>query len=110
MFMNLDEDYKNIFSNLSKANGKAYIKEFSCHSTVSFTGRLTYPAYKFLPTTYVITEGDKVIPPENQREMLAAAETDGSKITVQSLDAGHVPMVGVPEKVAEVLVSAARQA
>jgi hypothetical protein len=26
------------------------------------------------------------------------------------LDAGHVPMVGVPEKVAEVLISAARAA
>jgi hypothetical protein len=61
-FINLDEDYKSIFSDLSEADGKAYIKEFSCHSTVSFTGRLTYPAYKFIPTTYVIAEGDKVIP------------------------------------------------
>ena len=42
MFLNLDEDYKNIFSDLSQADGKAYIKEFLCHSTISFTGRVTY--------------------------------------------------------------------
>jgi hypothetical protein len=42
--------------------------------------------------------------------MLAAAEADGAKITVRTLDAGHVPMVGVPEKVAKVLISAAKTA
>jgi hypothetical protein len=58
----------------------------------------------------LVPEGDKAIPPENQREMLAAAEPDGAKITVRTLDAGHVPMVGVSEKVAEVLISAASAA
>jgi hypothetical protein len=60
MFLNLDEDYKNIFSDISETDGKAYIKKFLCHSTVSFTGRVTYPAYKFIPTTYLIPEGDMV--------------------------------------------------
>jgi hypothetical protein len=110
MFLNLDEDYKNIFSDISETEGKAYIKKFLCHSTVSFTGRVTYPAYKFIPTTYLIPEGDMVTPPENQRDMLAAAEADGANIRVRTLDAGYVPMVGVPEKVAEVLISAARVA
>jgi pimeloyl-ACP methyl ester carboxylesterase len=65
-------------------------------------GNLTYPAYKYIPTTYVI-------PTEYQKSMLAAAQKDGAEgIKVLSLETGHAPMLTAPEAVAEILISVAK--
>jgi len=72
-------------------------------------GSLTYPAYKYIPTTYVIPTDDRIIPTEYQKSMLAAAQKDGAEgIKVLSLETGHAPMVTAPEAVADILIGVAK--
>ncbi|KAL5313416.1 hypothetical protein ACEPPN_019149 [Leptodophora sp. 'Broadleaf-Isolate-01'] len=109
MYLNPEEDYKNIFSDFPEAQGRAYMAQMPHHSTISFSGELTYPGYKYIPATYLVTEGDKIIPPEHQRQMIAFAKGEGVILKVDSTEAGHVPMLGAPEKVVEVLIGAANE-
>lgn len=61
------------------------------------------PAWKELPSWYVLGTEDKVIPPATQRAM---AERAGSKIT--EVSSGHLPMITKSESVAKVIQEAAR--
>ena len=57
-----------------------------------------------MPSVYLVCENDGCIPPPMQLQM---AESAGSK--VEKCKAGHMPMISVPERVAEVIMQAARQ-
>lgn len=107
MKLNYDEDWKNIFTGLPDAEAKIFMNEMPNHSTASFEGKLTYPGYLHIPTTYVFTEEDKIITPENQQGMIDAAEKNGAKFNIVKLKTGHVPMLSEPRKVVNILVQAA---
>lgn len=53
------------------------------------------------PTTYVICEQDRAIPPEAQEQMASAADH------VERLPSSHQPMVAMPERLAELLARVA---
>lgn len=108
MQLNYVEDWKNIFSDLPEAEAKHYMSQMPNHSTVSFFGELTYPGYKYIPVTYLLTENDKIIPVESQREMIAFARGEGVSVDVVETDAGHCPMLSIPEKTVSVLIQAAK--
>ncbi|KAL5329765.1 hypothetical protein ACEPPN_003283 [Leptodophora sp. 'Broadleaf-Isolate-01'] len=108
MKLNYDEDWKNIFSDLPETEAKHYMNQMANRSTVSFSGELTYPGYKFIPVTYLLTENDKIIPAESQREMIAFARGEGVEVKVVETDSGHCPMLSIPEKTVEVLIGAAK--
>ena len=55
------------------------------------------------PTTYVICEEDRAIPPQAQEQMAAAADH------VERLRCSHQPMVAMPERLAAVLARAAQR-
>ncbi len=107
MVMNPEEDYKNIYYDVPDEYGRRYMAQMVNHSTLSFSGKLTYPAYKHIPVTYLHTKGDKIIPPEAQEQMIEFAKGEGVDITVHTTSAGHVPMLSIPEEVVEVLIRAA---
>lgn len=107
MKMNYEEDWKNIYNDLPEAEARHFMNQMPNHSTISLSGELTYPGYKFIPTTYLVTENDKIISPEAQKEMIAFAEGEGVKVNVITTQSGHVPMLSIPEKVAETLIGAA---
>ncbi|KAG4439575.1 hypothetical protein IFR05_004923 [Cadophora sp. M221] len=108
MKLDYDEDWKNIFSDLLEAEAKHYMNLMPNHSTVSFSGELTYPGYKFIPVTYLLTENDKIIPVESQREMIAFARGEGVDVKVVKTDSGHCPMLSIPARTVEVLIGAAK--
>lgn len=61
----------------------------------------TAAAWQEFPSTYVICNQDKAIPPEAQEQMAAAAGT------VIRLDASHSPFMSMPDTVAEIIAKAA---
>ncbi|CZR54075.1 uncharacterized protein PAC_03958 [Phialocephala subalpina] len=107
MTMNYDEDWKNIFSDMSEEDGRHYMNLMPNHSTISFSGRLEYPGYLHVPTTYLLTEEDKIIPPESQEQMVQMVEGLGGKPKVVRKKSGHVPMLSIPDEIMSVLVEAA---
>lgn len=107
MRMNYEEDWKNIFSDIPEDQARHYMNLMPNHSTISFEGKLTYPGYLHIPTTYLLTGTDKIIPPGSQESMVENARKLGAKIRVVRSQAGHVPMLSVPEEVVGVLIEAA---
>jgi pimeloyl-ACP methyl ester carboxylesterase len=67
------------------------------HSALCFTGRLTYPAYRYVPVAYIVCERDLVIPPAFQREWIDRMEEEsGRSVRRLSLDTGHSPNASAP--------------
>ena len=62
---------------------------------------MTYCGWKEIPSVYLVCERDQAIPPPIQVQL---AEGAGSKI--ETCAAGHMPQIGMPEKVAEVIEKA----
>jgi pimeloyl-ACP methyl ester carboxylesterase len=102
------DSYENIFPELSESEGKSYLAQMPNHSAISLTGPLNYPAYLYIPSTVVIPEHDKIIPPKSQRKGVERAKKEGAMVTLKTVDAGHVPMLSVPDKIAEILIAAAK--
>ncbi|KAF8846945.1 hypothetical protein BDZ45DRAFT_608176, partial [Acephala macrosclerotiorum] len=107
MTMNYEEDWKNIFSDMEEKDGRHYMNLMPRHSTVSFSGELSYAGYLHIPTTYLLTEEDKIIPPDAQEQMVQMVEGLGGKLKVVRKKVGHVPMLSIPDEVVSVLVEAA---
>jgi hypothetical protein len=73
------------------------------HYAIIFGGNLTYPTYKDIPSAYLFTEEDRVIPPAMQRSMIDAANgLRGSPITVYPILSGLVSFTSTPGAVVEV--------
>lgn len=69
----------------------------------AFEERLGTAAWTGKPSWYVVSDRDRMINPEAQR---ALAQRIGA--TVTTLATSHVPMLSQPERVAEVILAAAR--
>ncbi len=72
-------------------------------SIASFTGKEGAPAWKKLPSWYLISSDDQMIPPPAQEFM---AKRMGA--TVQSVQASHASLVSRPKEVAEIIALAAQ--
>ncbi|KAL2070663.1 hypothetical protein VTL71DRAFT_13689 [Oculimacula yallundae] len=101
-------DYVKIFNDLPDAEGKYWMSQMLNHSTISFSGVLTYPGYKYIPGTYLLTGNDKIVPVEAQRQMIEFARSEGANVDVVETEAGHCPVLSIPEKTVEILIEAAR--
>ncbi len=107
MHLRPEVDNLNIFNDLPEAEAKLHNSKMTSHSTISFSGEATYEGWKDIPVTYLLTENDKIIQPKMQKDMIEVVRGNGIKVNVVSVNAGHCPMLGVPEKVTEVLIGAA---
>ena len=61
------------------------------------------PAWKQLPTWFVVSEGDRIIPPDAER--MFAQRMNATTI---SLDSGHASLVSHPDEVAQLILDAAK--
>lgn len=68
-----------------------------------FDEKIGTPAWRVLPSWYLVTTQDQMIPPQAQKQL---AERMGA--TIQMVAASHVPMVSQPDVVAELIMVAAR--
>jgi hypothetical protein len=81
------------------------------HSAVSLEGNLTYAGYRDVPVSYLLCEGDLVIPPETQRSEIAMIERlTRKKVDVTNIGTGHVPYVSQPQLVIDWILKTARKA
>jgi pimeloyl-ACP methyl ester carboxylesterase len=69
--------------------------------------KLTYPAYKYIPTTYVYAEKDQAIVIPLQEFMVDKVRASGAEIETARWDTGHSPFFVDPEMVADFLASEA---
>jgi len=93
------------FSDLPFDEAVQMVKKMPKHSYPSFLGPLTYPAYKYIPASYIVCERDMIIPPPAQREFIEFIKKEsGQQVDVIALDAGHCPNASVPKDVAEAVV------
>jgi pimeloyl-ACP methyl ester carboxylesterase len=99
-----DEAFGQAFAQQADAREQAVLaavqRPISIHA---ITVPVERPRWHDLPSWYLIAEEDRMIPSENQRFM---AERAGATITSRALD--HCPMLGAPDLVAEIILSAAR--
>ncbi|KAJ5086775.1 alpha/beta-hydrolase [Penicillium alfredii] len=75
------------------------------HAKPTFFTPLTYEAYRDVPATYLLCEGDRAIPLKAQQKMVDAV---GDIVQTRVCAAGHSPMLAMPQTVAEVIIGAAR--
>lgn len=61
------------------------------------------PAWKTIPSWYMVAKQDRIIPPEAERVM--AARAAATTVTVNS---SHVPMISQPDSVLKLILAAAR--
>lgn len=74
------------------------------HSYQTFYSKLTYPAWRDIPVTFLFCKKDKAIPIEAQEGMVAASKVD---VIREMADAGHSPFLSVPDQVVAALRRAA---
>jgi hypothetical protein len=68
----------------------------------AFTDVMRTPAWKSLPSWYLITQNDEALPPDAQRQLA----TRMGAVTVE-IPSSHVAMVSHPQEVAELIETAA---
>lgn len=108
MWLEAEGNSKVTFSDMSEEEGLGFAQHMPGHSAASFSSRLTYPAYKYCPVTYLHCEGDKVIVPEAQLQMIEYAKSvTESTVDVINCSAGHAVIVSQPETCVAAIVKAA---
>jgi pimeloyl-ACP methyl ester carboxylesterase len=67
---------------------------------------LTYAAWRHIPSTYLICEADKALPPAAQEQIVARS---AGAITAERCSAGHSPFLSQPDVVAKVIQKMAQE-
>ena len=63
------------------------------------TDAVTYAAWRFVPTTYLRTEEDRLMLPEWQERQIQAVRDAGANLTVESFRASHSPFLSMPGEI-----------
>ena len=71
----------------------------------AFTDRMGMPAWKSLPSWYLVAQNDEAIPPEAQRRFAARMGA-----TIAEVSSSHLPMVSHPHEVSDLIEKAAEAA
>ncbi|KAJ4299435.1 hypothetical protein N0V90_004680 [Kalmusia sp. IMI 367209] len=80
------------------------------HSAASFTGVVTQAAYEKVPVSYIYTEKDLIVSPDNQAKYISVIEeAQGKKINVIKKPWGHCPSWSQPDELVEVLLAEAEK-
>jgi pimeloyl-ACP methyl ester carboxylesterase len=79
-----------------------YAVQQPIHSS-TLTDQMTTPAWKSLPTWFLVATADEAIPPDAERLF---AQRMGA--TTVEVDSGHVAMVSHPDEVADLILTAAK--
>ncbi|KAI9645958.1 hypothetical protein NHQ30_005395 [Ciborinia camelliae] len=93
---------KLLFNDLGEDDVEKWKKALKCQPASGWDETITYAGWKDVSSVYLVCENDQCIPPPLQEQL---AETAGSKI--EKCAAGHMVMLSMPDKVAEVITSAA---
>ena len=92
-----------LFNDLEEGKAKAWAEKLQPQPAHDWQGQVTYCGWREVLSVYLVCEEDKCNPPLLQLQMAKGA---GSQ--VERCAAGHMPMISMPKKVAEVIVKAAQ--
>ncbi|RYP89246.1 hypothetical protein DL770_004465 [Monosporascus sp. CRB-9-2] len=100
-----------IFNDLESPEEVAkYYSVMTRQSSDSFDGKLSYEAWKDIPSVQMVPEKDIIVPAQLQKAMYEQAVAAGGKITQIFLqDIGHAPNVSVTNLIAEEMVKLAER-
>ena len=70
---------------------------------------ITYPAWQFVPTTYLRTQDDEVLFPHWQERQIKAVEDAGVGLTVKTFKSSHSPFLSIPREMVAAVKRAANQ-
>ncbi|RMZ80862.1 hypothetical protein DV737_g2777, partial [Chaetothyriales sp. CBS 132003] len=82
------------------------VKTLKPHSYQVFFSKITYPGWKYVPSTYLLCAKDAAIPLALQQTMVDQARSQGADMKTVEIDASHSPFLSIPEEMA-LTVSAA---
>ncbi|KAF1965163.1 alpha/beta-hydrolase [Bimuria novae-zelandiae CBS 107.79] len=87
-----------------------FAKQLPHHSTASFQEKLTQAAYAEVPVSYIFTEKDLIVSPEQQENFVKnIEEAKGEKIDVIRKPWGHCPNWSFPEELLEIFAAVAEK-
>ncbi|KAK4935872.1 hypothetical protein LTR10_023130 [Elasticomyces elasticus] len=102
-----EESAQPTFSDLPKEEGIEWCRKMPLHSLASYEGKLTYPAYKYIRSSWIFCEKDQVLNPDLQRSFIEMIEKEsGNKVDVHNLAMPHCPNISAPLQLANVVVKA----
>ncbi|KAH8762131.1 Alpha/beta hydrolase fold-1 [Diaporthe sp. PMI_573] len=87
------------YNDLSAAEAKNSVDTLSHHSHKVLFSKLTYPAYKNIPTSYQFCKKDNAIPLFAQEKMVEDARALGVHVDTDTFDASHSPFLSMPDDV-----------
>ncbi|KAL2827112.1 Alpha/Beta hydrolase protein [Aspergillus pseudoustus] len=89
-----------LFHDVDPAVAKKYEAFFKCQPAEGWAGNCTYTGWDKVPSTYILAENDKVLPPQVQEICAGIAKSDVIRIPT-----GHVPMLSEPKMLAKQVVT-----
>ncbi|OHF00742.1 hypothetical protein CORC01_04059 [Colletotrichum orchidophilum] len=84
------------YNDMEEVAIKETIAGLKHHSYQTFYSKLTYPAYKDIPVTYIKCALDKAVPPEGQQQMI---DVSGVDVVVEDMETSHSPFLSKPDLV-----------
>jgi pimeloyl-ACP methyl ester carboxylesterase len=98
-----EDDFVNHFSaDVDPARARVMYAVQQAIATSAFTDVMGVPAWKSLPSWYLVAKNDEAIPPDAEREF-----ADRMGATTVEIPSSHVAMVSHPAEVAELIEKAA---
>ena len=99
---------KATFSDLDIHRAIDIVKKMPRQSAISFAGKLTYPAYKYVPTSYILCENDLLVPVEKQKEYIERLKNESkTDVNVHPIQSDHCPLVGKVDELAQIITNIA---
>ncbi|RMZ88208.1 hypothetical protein DV736_g4567, partial [Chaetothyriales sp. CBS 134916] len=76
------------------------VKTLKTHSYQTFFSKITYPGWKYVPSTYLLCAKDAALPLALQQAMVDQARKMGADMETVDIDASHSPFLSMPEEMA----------
>lgn len=102
--------YAAFFPRVSTEEGPKYAAMTNAQAMKPLFQPLTFPGWKYIPTTYVVPENDQAVLPELQHQQFRRAVGSGGNKSLREvvLEGGdHIPMLSSPEEVVRVCIECA---
>jgi pimeloyl-ACP methyl ester carboxylesterase len=98
------------YNNLTPEQVDRYSGMLRSQAWIAYEQETTYAAFVDVPSWYLFTELDQVLPIQYQQGIVAAAEGAGAKVKTWTVRSSHSPFLSMPEKTAQLIIEAASTA
>ncbi|KAF9887614.1 hypothetical protein FE257_009707 [Aspergillus nanangensis] len=88
-----------LFHDVDDTVARKYEEFFRCQPAEGWAGHCTYTGWEKVPSSYILSEHDRVVPPQVQEMCAGLAGSD-----VIRIPAGHMPMLSDPKMLAKKVV------